>query len=342
MFVLDNVPLSGYSTMRLGGPAKHLTEVDSKISLVEAVAWAQSKDLPIVMIGQGSNIIWGDNGFGGLVIVNKILGFDIFEEVSGSVYLTVGAGENWDDIVKKTVDKGWSGLEQLSLIPGTTGATPIQNVGAYGREVADLLTTLEAYDLETNKFVIITNNDCDFSYRKSRFNTSDRGKFLITSVTFHLTSDRPMPPFYSSVQDYLNEHKLEPTAKSVRKAVIDIRRSKLPDPKLVANCGSFFGNPIIDKDTAENLRINFQDIVMWELKDGKRKVSAAWLIENAGFKDYHDKETGMATWHKQPLVMVNEAAGSTANLLTFKKKITQAVKDKFDIDLVQEPELFVD
>ena len=337
--VFDNVNLADFSTMRLGGLAAHLTEIHDRSELAEAVAWAGTNNVPLMMIGSGSNIVWKDEGFPGLIMVNKIKRFEIFEEDETNTYVTIGAGEIWDSAVERTVQAGLTGIEALSLIPGTTGATPVQNVGAYGQEISETLTTVEAYDMQTKKFVNIPAIDCAFAYRTSRFKTSDRGRFFITAVTLHLTRGNPQPPFYPSVQAYLEERNAQATPQTVRDAVIAIRSAKLPDPALVANNGSFFANPIIDPGTAEFMLQDYPDMPHWPTSDGRTKLSAAWLIEQAGFKDFHDPETGMATWPKQPLVFVNEAAKSTNDLLKFRQKITDAVQAKFNVALTQEPEL---
>jgi len=340
MYILENVPLNGYSTMRLGGTAAYLTEISERSEIAEVVAWAEQRKLPIVMIGGGSNIVWRDEGFPGLVVINKILRFEAFNEDGDNLYVTVGAGENWDSVVARTVEMGFSGIEELSLIPGTAGATPIQNVGAYGREIAETLTTVEAFDTQTKQLVTIPASDCAFGYRTSRFRTTDKGRFLISAITLHLMRKVPEPPFYQVLQQYFDEHNITSfTPKVVRDAVIAIRSAKLPDPAKVANTGSFFYNPIISQAELVNLLEEYPDVKYWQHDDSTAKVSAAWLLENTGFKDFHDQSTGMATWPSQSLVLVNEAAKSTKDLLTFKQKIVEAVKAKFDIDLQQEPEL---
>ena len=340
MVILRNVPLSAYSTMRLGGKAAYLAEVTDKAEIDEGVRWADGRGLPVLMIGTGSNVIWQDSGFEGLVLVNKLLGFDIFDEDDENLYVTVGAGENWDSVVERVVNLGCSGIEELSLIPGSAGATPVQNVGAYGRELKDTLTTVEAYDRQSKKFVTIAGADCDFGYRKSRFNGKDKGRYFISYLTLHLLKQPPQQPFYESVASYFKDHGITTfTAQTVRDAVIAIRSAKLPDPNIVANNGSFFYNPIIDQQQQQRLLVDFPDMVYWPTDDNKVKVSAAWLLEKAGFKDMHDTETGMSTWPKQPLILVNEHATSTANLLQFKQKILDKVKAMFQIELVQEPEV---
>ncbi|MDB5186524.1 MAG: UDP-N-acetylpyruvoylglucosamine reductase [Candidatus Saccharibacteria bacterium] len=340
MFILENVPLSSYSTMRLGGTASYLTEINNRSEVAEAVAWAEERGLPIIMIGGGSNIIWNDDGFPGLVIVNKITGFETYAEDEENLYVTIGAGENWDQVVARTVEMGYTGIEPLSLIPGTAGATPIQNVGAYGREIKDVLTTVEAYDCAEKKLVNIPVSDCAFAYRTSRFRTTDKGRFLITAITIHLFKGSPQPPFYEALRKYFAEHQITTYgSQAVRDTVIAIRSSKLPDPAIVANNGSFFYNPIIREDQLTPILTDHPTVVYWPLDDGRVKVSAAWLLDQAGFKDYHDAETGMATWPAQPLVLVNEKATTTADLLKFKQKIVDTVHTKFGVTLEQEPEL---
>lgn len=321
MYILENVPLSAYSTMRLGGPARYLTDITNRNEIADALAWAEERQLPVMMIGSGSNIIWGDQGFSGLILVNKIQGFDTFEEDADNMYLTVGAGENWDNVVKRSVELGYSGIEQLSLIPGTAGATPIQNVGAYGREIKDVLVTVEAFDTQVKKLVTLRGDECEFSYRMSRFKSTDKGRFFITSITLHLMKTNPKPPFYRSLQDYLDQHETTTyTPQIIRDAVIAIRSAKLPDPAKVANNGSFFFNPVIDTGQLEQLLATYPDMPHWKQDSGKAKLSAAWLLEQTGFKNIHDSETGMATWPQQTLVLVNEHAEKTASLLQFKQK----------------------
>jgi UDP-N-acetylmuramate dehydrogenase len=292
------------------------------------------------MIGDGSNIVWGDRGFNGLVLVNKIPGFTITERDEDEVYVQVGAGENWDRTVERTVKKGLHGIEALSLIPGTAGATPVQNVGAYGQEVSQTLVSIEAYDTKMEDFITIPAESCDFAYRSSRFKTKDRGRFLIVSLLFCLNKHVPKPPFYAALQAYFAEHKITVFSPQViREAVIAIRSSKLPDPAKVANNGSFFANPIISHSHFDKIKDQYPDVPHWPLKDEKYKVSAAWLLETAGYKNFHDLRTGMATWHAQPLVLVNEKAESTADLLIFRNRIIDDVFHKFGIRLQQEPEL---
>ena len=339
MDIRQNVSLADYSTMGLGGPARYLVEINERTEIPEALQWAKSQNVPTVMIGGGSNIVWSDNGFSGLVMVNKILGYEVYEEDETNTYITIGAGEPWDSVVERSVAAGLSGIEALSLIPGTTGATPIQNVGAYGQEISETLTTVEAFDTQSNDFEAIPVIECGFGYRTSRFKTTDKKRFYITSVTLHLLKTNPLPPFYNAVQDYLEERGItDYTPAIIRQAVVDIRTAKLPDPAVVRNCGSFFANPIIIDGQFRHLTEKYSFIPHWSVEGNRVKLSAAWLIEQAGFKDAHDEATGMATWPKQPLVLVNEYARTTADLLAFKQKIVDAVEKKFGITLEQEPE----
>ncbi len=341
MNILENVSLAAYSTMGLGGQAAYLVEVHTPPEVVEALQWAKEKQLPTLMIGGGSNIVWSDEGFPGLLLVDKIPGYEAVAEDTDSVTLKLGTGEPWDSVVERTVSAGLTGIESLSLVPGSTGGTPIQNVGAYGQEISQTLVEVEAFDTQVNDFVKIPAAECGFSYRNSRFKTGlDRGRFYITGITLKLRKGNPKPPFYRTLQAYLEEHNItEYTPAVIRDAVIAIRSSKLPDPAVIRNTGSFFANPIVDNEKLAGLKAKFADLPHWPADKGGTKLSAAWLISQAGFKDYHDDETGMATWPKQSLVLVNESAKSTADLLKFKQKIVEAVQAKFDITLEQEPEL---
>ena len=342
MDIRNNVSLISYSTMALGGLAHYLVEITSRDEVPQALAWAQQHNLPVVMVGLGSNIVWGDAGFPGLVMVNKIRHYEAYEEDETNTYITIGAGEPWDSVVERSVSAGLTGIEALSLIPGTAGATPIQNVGAYGQEISQTLTTIEAFDSQVARFVTVPVSECGFGYRTSRFKTNDHGRFFITSITLHLTKGNPMPPFYSAVEEYLEQHSITNyTPASIREAVIAIRSAKLPDPAFVHNVGSFFANPTISDLDFAQLEQNYGETAIphWSVDEQTIKLSAAWLIEQAGFKDFHDKATGMATWPQQPLVLVNEHAEKTASLLEFKQKIVEAVKAKFNVTLEQEPEL---
>lgn len=341
MNITPNVSLSNYSTMRLGGIADYLVEIHSRDDLVEAITWANERGLLTIMIGGGSNVIWRESGFQGLVMVDKILKYEDLVVGGGEHRLNIGSGEPWDSVVARSVAAGLTGIEALSLIPGSAGATPIQNVGAYGQDVSQTLESVEAYDTETGAFVTIAAHDCDFSYRNSRFKARDRGRYYIVELHFRLHVGNPLPPFYGAVQAYLEANPTDQpiTPAVLRGAVIAIRSAKLPDPEQVANNGSFFANPIVGHDQLQKLLEQHPEMPHWPLETGEAKLPAAWLLEQAGFKDYHDAATGMATWPHQPLVLVNEHAHSTGDLLAFKEKLVAAVAERFGVTLIQEPEI---
>lgn len=327
--------------MRLGGNARYAAEVTTREELKQAIDFAISNNLGWTVIGIGSNIVWRDEGFDGLLIINRIPGWEVNERDDENVYITIGAGEMWDGVVERTVALGLTGIEALSLIPGTAGATPVQNVGAYGQDISQVLLSVEAYDVQAGKFVFLSKYDCKFGYRDSVFKHEGRGRYAIAAITLHLLKSKPEPPFYDALARYFVENNItDITGNAVREAVITIRSGKLPDPAKVANNGSFFANPIIDDSKFIQIKANYPDIAAWPLDGGlAAKVSAAWLIERAGFKDAHDKVTGMGTWPQQPLVLVNEAAKSTADLISFRDKLVAKVQEMFGITLQQEPEL---
>lgn len=344
MTIQQDVSLREHSTMRLGGTAKFYAEVRTRGDLVSAYKWATGEAIPVRMIGDGSNIVWRDEGYSGLLLVNRMERYEVFGEDEVNVYLTVGAGENWDSVVSRSVDNHLTGIEALSLIPGTVGATPVQNVGAYGQDISQTLVSVEAFDTTTGQLLNIPVEECGFGYRTSRFKTTDEGRFWITAITLHLMRGDMQPPFYAALQKYFDEHGvLDSSPQSVRQAVIAIRQSKLPDPAQVANNGSFFANPIIDSGLYGQLATMYPEMPHWPTDEpGKTKIPAAWLLEQCGYKDYHDPATGMGTWPAQPLVLVNESAQSTTQLLQFRDVILAAVQAKFGISLQQEPELLGD
>ncbi len=339
MKVESNVSLATCSTMGLGGNASYLAVIETKEDLIEAMNYASQNKLNVLVVGDGSNIVWRDDGFNGLLLVCRIRGFEVESEDDEGADILIGAGENWDLVVDRAVSLGLTGIECLSLIPGTAGATPVQNVGAYGQEISETLVSLEAYDIKNKTFLTMLNNDCDFSYRNSCFK-KETGRYFILSIRLHLKKGQLLPPLYKLLAHYLqdkNINDLSPAA--IRNAVVDIRKTKLPDPKVVKNCGSFFENPVVDNQQFESIKTKYQDISHWQMNDDRIKLSAAWLIEKAGFKDYLDNSTGMKTWQGQPLILVNDHAASTADLMKFKDKIVNAVQAKFGVELVQEPQL---
>lgn len=341
MKIQENVSLAQYSAMKLGGKARFLAEITNEDELLEALEFASDRSLEMHTIGEGSNTIFSDAGFDGLILVNKVGGIvDSIE--NDALVLTVGSGENWDELVEQTVVQGFSDIAALSKIPGTVGAAPVQNIGAYGQQVSDTVISVRAYDLNKRTFITISKEDCDFTYRHSRFNQTDKGRFIITQVTMRLSRKNVSPPFYADVEHYFASHALSPdsvTASDLRRAVSEVRAKKLPDPSVVANCGSFFGNPKVDAATFNKLLREHPQLKSHSTDDGQLKLYAGQLIELAGMKNYRDEKTGMATWKNQALVLVNESARSTADLIEFKQKIVANVQAMFGITLIQEPEL---
>ncbi len=337
MQIKTNVPLKDYSTMRLGGIAEALTTVATREELAEAVQWAEQHHKPMLMLGGGSNVIFS-NGYKGLVVINALHGFETIASDRTSVTLQIGAGEAWDDIVARTVAQGLSGIEKLSAIPGTAGATPVQNVGAYGAEIADVLVDLEAYDTRSKTFVTLTNADCQFSYRNSVFKATTDRRFIITSITIKLSKLPPQPPFYDSLQEYLDRnHITEHSPAALRSAVVAIRAKRLPDPQLIPNTGSFFKNPIVSAGKLTELQQEHPDIPYYEMKDGRIKLLAGWLIDKTGLKGY--RSHGMKIYENNALVFVNESAHDYQDLAAFKQEIITKVQDAFGVTLEQEPEL---
>ncbi len=335
MNILENVSLKSYSTMHLGGNTRYLVGVNSEQEMIESLNFSIQNNLKVIVIGTGSNILWKDEGFDGLVIVNKILGVEIKDQGEFQE-LRIGAGENWDQIVEKTVSMGLSGVECLSIIPGSSGATPIQNVGAYGQEIKNVLISVEAIDIEQRKKIILNNEQCELSYRNSLFRKNP-GKYFITYINLKLSKGNPNPPFYKDLENYFLQNNITTyDPETIRKAIIEIRNFKLPNPKDYYNLGSFFKNPIIGKELFDSLKFKYPDLKSWEDPNGF-KISAAWLIDQSGYSNYHDPETGMATWKNNPLILVNELAKSTKDVLTFRDQIINRVQEMFDIKLEQEP-----
>jgi len=326
--------------MRLGGLARHFAAAKTIEDVEKLGKWAQEHNLPIITVGSGSNIVWKDEGFAGLVIANQIKGREIVDENDG-VTLKIGAGENWDEVVGWTAEQGLSGIETLSLIPGTAGATPVQNVEAYGQQIADTLQKVQVYDTQDSTFKELSAEDCNLSYRNSRFKSTDHGRFIICYIWLKLSRGQMSPPFHRGLQSYVDENNITDfSPASLRKAIIAIRSAKLPDPAEVANNGSFFKNPFVPAQEFRRLQQRFPDILNYPGNDGTVKLSAMWLIERAGFSaGYHDSSTGMGLWPKHALVLVNEHAHSTADLLAFKQKIVEKVEQTFGVILEQEPEL---
>jgi UDP-N-acetylmuramate dehydrogenase len=336
MDIHTNISLKKYTTMRLGGDARFMTDIHTPEEVAEVCRNARSQNLPIFVLGGGSNVIVRDEGFNGIVVHNKIPGFEILRDDPSHTTIKIGAGENWDSVVKRTVDMNLTGIEAMSAIPGTAGAAPVQNVGAYGQEIADTLTSLEAYDIENDQFVTLEASDCGFSYRNSIFRSSAAGRYVILNITIKLYKAAPTPPFYAAVQKYLDEHAITIfTPQIIRDAVVAIRKDKLPDPAIVANTGSFFKNAIIEDWQLKELEKEYNDIPRYEMPDGHFKIPTGWLIEQTGLKG--QLLHGMRVHDKNCLVLINESAQNYADLANAREQIKGAVRDKFRITIEQEP-----
>ena len=336
MDVHTNIPLKNYLTMRLGGPARFMSDVHTAADIAPICKNAAAQHLPIFILGGGSNVLARDEGFSGVVIRNRIPGFEVVGDDPASTTIKVGAGENWDEVVRRTVDMGLSGIEALSAIPGTAGAAPVQNIGAYGQDVSETLVSLEAYDTQADQFVILQNADCNFSYRDSIFRSTAIGRYVITSITLRLLKDAPRPPFYQAVQEYLDTQGITfYTPQTIRDAVIKIRTDKLPDPKERPNTGSFFKNAIVEDWQLDELKKEYPDIPTYDLPDGRFKIPTGWLIEQAGLRG--QLLHGMRVHDKNALVLINESATGYADLEAARQEIMGAVRDTFRVTIEQEP-----
>jgi len=322
------------NTMRVQAFAKFFTRVSSVEELQELFDTTCWQDETKLFLGGGSNILFAGN-FDGLVVKNDILGRDIVYEDDKVVHLKAGSGENWHQLVLYTLDKGWGGIENLSLIPGTTGAAPIQNIGAYGVELEEVFVCLEAFNIKTGKIETFNKKQCVFGYRNSIFKNELKGKYLISSVTLALSKNPDVNLSYQTLADYIKQKGLKnPSPKQVSDAVIEIRNSKLPDPKQLGNCGSFFKNPVISGNKFEQLQKEHPEVPHYPASNSFVKVPAGWLIEQTGWKG---KKAGKAgTYPKQALVIVNYGEEDGKKIWQLAKRIQQDVKKEFGIELETE------
>lgn len=336
MNVQTNIPLSTLTTMRLGGNASYVAEVTTPEQLQQVYQNAKKMNQPVYVIGGGSNLIAHDDGFAGVIILNKIPGIDIIADDSTSTTIRAGGGEIWDDLVKFSVDRNLAGIEAMSGIPGTVGAAPVQNIGAYGQELADTFISLEAYDTATDSFATLTWEDCGFSYRHSIFRGDSAGRYIISAVTLALDKRVPEPPFYESLQKYLDANDIhEYSVQTIRVAVLAIRENKLPDPAKLPNAGSFFKNAIVEQWKVDELRKEYPNMPTFAVDDKNAKIPAGWLIEQCELKG--QIINGMKVHDGNAVVLINDSATSYADLAAAREEIIGAVRDKFQIILQQEP-----
>jgi UDP-N-acetylmuramate dehydrogenase len=336
MDIHTDIPLKNYTTMHLGGNARFMTDVHSAEDVQAVCTRAREQHLNTFILGEGSNTIVPDEGFDGIVVRNRILGFNTVEETASKVTIKIGAGEHWDDVVKRTVDMRLSGIECLSAIPGTAGAAPVQNIGAYGQEISETLVSVDAYDIEEARMVSLSAEDCQFAYRHSIFRGVAKGRYVITAITLCLDRHAPQPPFYQAVQSYLDTHSITLyTPDVLRDAVIAIRTDKLPDPTQRPNAGSFFKNAIVEGWQLTDLHAAYPDIPTYDMPGGNYKIPSGWLIEQAGFKG--ELLHGMRVHDKNCLVLINESAASYADLASARDEIIGRIRDTFRIIIEQEP-----
>ncbi len=335
MIVQENVPIASLTTMRLGGEARYVIKVDNVAEVREAYKFAQEKHLPTWAMGRGANTIGRDEGFDGVIIINNIKGIEKVAEENDELVLRVMGGEQWDDLVAYACELGYSGIEAMSLIPGAVGAAPVQNIGAYGQDIAQVIEQAEAYDIKNDKYLTLTKDEMQLGYRHTRFNYGeDAGRFFIIAITIRLYKQVLKPPFYNSLQKYIDENHISDfSPKNIRKIVCEIRESKLPDPDKIASAGSFFKNIYLDAKAAEEAEQ--ANIQLWRNADGSGKVNSGWLIEQCGLKG--KKLHGMRVSDKAALVLINEDAKSYTDLAAARKEITNAVREKFGLELEQEP-----
>lgn len=336
MDIMTNISLKQYTTMRLGGEARYMATADSASDVVSLYRNARKENLPIFVLGGGSNVITHDEVFEGIVLLNKIKGFEVISETDETTDVKIGAGEVWDEVVEKAIGLGLQGIEAMSGIPGTAGAAPVQNVGAYGQEIADTLISLEAYDSKTDTIVTISADECDFSYRNSIFRDKEKGRYCILNITLRLNKAEPKPPYYASLQKYIDENDIREVNLSViRVAVLNIRSEKLPDPAELPSAGSFFKNALVEKWKLEELQREYSDIPNYAMSDGRYKIPTGWLIDRAGLRGY--RSHGMRVYEKNALVLVNDSATGYDDLAAIREEIVQIVFDKFGIKIEQEP-----
>ena len=336
--IQEYVEIKQYSTLRVGGQFRYFSVIEKIEDLKEAINFAEENNVKIFILGGGSNIVFSDGVINIFALKIEIKGFAIVSDADDYVDIKVGAGENWDQVVSRTVDMGLSGFESLSLIPGTVGAGPVQNIGAYGAEVNDTIQEVEVYEIETGKIFSISNKDCKFGYRDSIFKNEAKGKYVIIGVTYRLLKSVSIIPDYPGVKKYFIENNINtPTLKQIREAIVDIRMGKLPNPKEVPNVGSFFKNPIVLNEVAYKIIEKFPNAKFFALKDDLTKIPAGWLIENAGLKG--ESFGSVSVYGKNALVLVNNGNATSEDIIKARDEIVRIVKDKFGITLEQEPEI---
>lgn len=332
-----NVPLKTISTFQMGGTVSELAIVENERDLQDLFE-GMSADRKWFILGGGSNVVFPDGDSDILLIQFAPQNIRFEKKDDDTVHLIAPAGANWDTVVAEAVTRGLSGMEALSAIPGSVGATPIQNVGAYGTEIKDILHSVRAFDIQEKKFVTLSNADCEFGYRDSMFKHTGKGRYIITEVTYVLSTDEPNVPQYLGVSEYFaSKGIVRATLQEIRDAIMYIRSTKLPDPKEIASVGSFFKNPFVPKDQAEKLKAEYPTIAVFPVNENISKVGAGSLIDTAGLKG---KCFGNISIYKgNALVLVNQGEATRAELKKVVAIIIEEVEKKFGVTLDTEPEL---
>lgn len=340
MQIQENISLKSYNTFGIDTKARYFSSFSSVDELQTIIFKPQ-----ILVLGGGSNILFTKD-FDGLVLKNEIIGIEELHEDSEYIYVKAGAGENWHQFVLYCIERNWAGLENLSLIPGNVGAAPIQNIGAYGVELREVFCNLEAFHLQEKKIFNFTLGDCEFDYRDSVFKKKYRNQFAILNITLRLRKHPVFHTSYGAITEVLEKMGVKQLSiKAISEAVIQIRKSKLPDPAALPNAGSFFKNPILNKEQIEMLRANYADIPVYSHTNNTFKIAAGWLVERCGpgktgvsWKGYRKGDAGCH--EKQALVLVNYGKASGKDIYDLSGEIMQSVKEKFDIVLEREVNIF--
>ncbi len=332
--MLKNVSLKPYNSFGIDVKADWLAEISSEEQLLTII-----DDLPNMkklILGGGSNVLFL-NDFDGIVLLNKIKGIKIVSEDENQVTIAVKGGENWHELVMWAVERGYGGIENLALIPGNAGTAPIQNIGAYGVEVKDVIKEVHTINIKTCEPKIFSNDECHFAYRQSIFKLAEnKNKYFINKIVIQLQKKAYQPNLnYGAIKTVLKEKKiLSPTVKQIAEAIISIRESKLPDPKKIGNAGSFFKNPVIDKALFEKLLKTYPQMPYYILSENEIKIPAGWLIDNAGFKGKRFGNVGVHD--KQALVLVNFGKGTGMDIKNLSDKIRQSIQNQYNIALQPE------
>ncbi len=332
--IKENFSLYSFNTFHIESVVRYFTEVNSIEQFRDLIFSDKINGIPLLLLGGGSNLLFSGNYKGMVVhIINK--GIEIVSRSNDTVIVKVSAGENWHEFVTYCVNNGFGGIENLSLIPGNVGSCPIQNIGAYGVEVKDSILSLEAIDMQTGELRVFGREECGFGYRNSIFKREIKGKMAIWSVTFELNLNSVVHLEYGAIKQELADMQVEnPGIADVSKAVCNIRRSKLPDPLILGNAGSFFKNPTVDNKVAKKLAEAFPKMVSYPLEDDKVKLAAGWLIEQCGWKGFREGDAGVH--QSQALVLVNYGRATGSNILTLAHRVQNSVYERFGVTLEME------